>query len=83
MLQSQLTNCSGESNIPLLLDEINCKLYKLGTSLYGNTVFLLNNDVSAEEIIDLIIYRRILTFRQVNPDYCSDEDNNTNILIYN
>ena len=70
MLQSQLTTCSGD-NISSLLNKIDCKLVKLGTALYGNSVYLMNNTVSAVDMIDLLTYKRILTFRQVNPQYAS------------
>lgn len=72
MLHSQLTNCSESNIIPTLLDEIDCKLTKLGGKLYGNAVYMLNNNISAIDIFDLLTYKRILTFKQVNPNYCKD-----------
>jgi hypothetical protein len=72
MLYPRLTTCSECSNILTLLDKIDCKLAKLGSALYGNITLMLNNNVSAITIIDLLNYKRILTLRQVNPDYCKD-----------
>ena len=72
MLQSRLTTCSECDNISLLLDKINCKVAKIGNSLYGNAVFLLNNNISASNLIDLLTYKRILAFKQVNLDYCEE-----------
>ena len=72
MLQPRLTTCSECTDISLLIDKIDCKLAKLGALLYGNVAFMLNNTISAITIIDLLNYKRILTFRQVNPDYCED-----------
>ena len=75
MLYSQLTGCPIDTDISPLLDKIDCKLADLGHSLYGNAVFMLNNEISAAEIIDLLTYKRILSFKQVNPDYCSKFSN--------
>jgi hypothetical protein len=71
MLHSRLTNCSGATDISILLNDIDCKLVKLGNALYGNAVYMMNNDISAVDIIDLLTYKRILTFKQVNPNYAS------------
>ena len=87
MLYPRLTTCSECTDIPILLDKINCKLAKLGGVLYGNVVFMLNNSISAEAIISLLNYKRILIFKQSNPDYCENYtiDNiasRINVLIY-
>ena len=87
MLQPRLTTCSECTDIPILLDKIDCKLAKLGSLLYGNVTLMLNNTISAVAIINLLNYKRILTFKQVNPDYCEDYtiDNiasRINTLIY-
>lgn len=77
MLQPRLTTCSECTDISVQLSKIDCKLVKLGSLLYGNVTFLLNNSISAVEIFDLLMYKRILTFRQVNPDYasiCTEQD---------
>ena len=76
MLQPRLTNCLDCTDITKQLDEMDCKLAHLGYALYGNTVLMLNNSISASDIIDLLVYKRILIFRQKNPDYCSCESNN-------
>lgn len=72
MLQPRLTTCSECTDLCILLNKIDCKLSKLGSSLYGNVVFMLNNSIPACTIIDLLNYKRILTFKQINPDYCED-----------
>lgn len=72
MLQPRLTTCLECTDIPTLLCKIDCKLAELGRTLYANLVFMLNNSISASDVIDLLHYRRILTFRQVNADYCVD-----------
>lgn len=87
MLQQRLTTCSECTDIQVLIDKIDCKLAKLGASLYGNVVFMMNNSISASVMIDLLNYKRILTFKQVNSDYCKNYtiDNissRVNILIH-
>jgi hypothetical protein len=87
MLQPRLINCSDCTDIPILIDKINCKLAKLGASLYGNITFMINTPISAIPIISLLNYKRILEYKQVNSDYCEDytiDDiaSRINILIY-
>ena len=70
MLQPRLIySCSGCSDILTLIDEIDCKLVKLSSRLYNNTVFILNQSIPVEVFIDLLIYRRILQYKYVNSDY--------------
>jgi hypothetical protein len=69
MLSPRLTNCVECTTIPVLLNDIDCKLAELANNLYNNVVFMLNQPVSANVMIDLLNYRRILTFKYCNPDY--------------
>jgi hypothetical protein len=69
MLSPRLTNCVECSTIPYLIDEIDCKLADMANSLYNNVVFMLNQPVQGSVIIDLLNYRRILTFKYCNPEY--------------
>ena len=62
------TDCS---TIPVLLHDIDHKLNELASSLYNNVVYMLNQPVPSTAIIDLLNYRRILTFKWCNPDYAS------------
>lgn len=62
------TDCS---TIPALLHDIDHKLNELASSLYNNVTYMLNQPVNATAIIDLLNYRRILTFKWCNPDYAS------------
>lgn len=61
--------CSECSDIPILLDTIDCRLANLAGDLYNNLVFMLNKPIPAGAIIDLLTYRRILQYKQINPDY--------------
>ena len=71
MLSPRLTNCVECTTIPVLLNDIDCKLAELANNLYNNVVFMLNQPVSANIMIDLLNYRRILTFKYCNPDFNS------------
>lgn len=72
MLQPRLTTCSECTDISTILCKIDCKLAELGRTLYANVVYMINNSVSSSELIDLLTYKRILTFKQTNSDYCVD-----------
>ena len=69
MIVPRVTSCSECSSIAILLQEIDCKLAKLGGNLYNNVVFMLNYNIPASVFIDLITYRRILQYKTVNPEY--------------
>ena len=71
MLSPRLTNCPECANIPNLLKEIDCKLAYYAHNLYNNITFMLNQTVPADKMIQLIAYKRILTYKNCNPDYVS------------
>ena len=87
MLSIRPTTCTECTDVFSLIEKIECSLAKLGSALYGNIVFMLNVPIKAEIFIDLLNYKRILEYKQINPDYCGDYtiDNissRINILIY-
>jgi hypothetical protein len=69
MLQPSLTNCIECSTIPVLLEDIDCKLKELASNLYNNTIYSLNLPVNGVVFLDLTNYKRILTYKFCNPDY--------------
>ena len=71
MLQPSLTNCVDCSTIPVLLDDIDCKLTELARVLYNNTIYSLNQPVKGGVFLDLLNYKRILTYKFCNPEYAS------------
>jgi hypothetical protein len=71
MLSPRLTNCIDCATIPALLADIDCKLTSLANNQYNNIVFSLNYPVPGVVIGDLLNYKRILTYKFCNPDYCS------------
>ena len=69
MLSPRLTNCPECADIPSLLKKIDCKLAELGNNLYNNISYMLNKRVPADDITQLIGYRRILMYKLINPSY--------------
>jgi hypothetical protein len=69
MLTLRLTNCVENSAIPVLLQDIDCKLFELSKILYNNTIFSLNQPIQDVVFLDLLYYKRILTNRLCNTEY--------------
>lgn len=69
MINPRLTNCPECSDIPSLLEDIECKITEVAKNLYNNTVFALNMPIAFDVMIDLLNYRRILQYKYCNPDY--------------
>jgi len=69
MLSPRLTNCPECANICTLINQIDCKVNEMSKALYNNTVYMLNNKIDNTAILDLLNYRRILTYKMFNPDY--------------
>ena len=69
MLTPRLTNCQDCHKIPDLLRRIDCKIAELANSAYNNIAFMLGDCVPATAIVQLLAYKRILTFKYCNPHY--------------
>ena len=69
MLQPRLTNCIECASIPVLLQDIDCKLTELAKIQYNNIIFSMNYSLACSPIGELLNYRRILTYKYCNPDY--------------
>lgn len=74
MLSPRLSDCTECANIVSLLEEIDCKVTKVAKNMYNNTIFALNQHIPCEGMLDLLTYKRILTYRFCNPCYASDGD---------
>ena len=66
MLNPRLTNCVDCTTIPVLLTDIDCKLTELAKNQYNNIVFVLNLPVPMTVMSDLLNYKRILTYKNIN-----------------
>lgn len=71
MITQRLTNCTECTSITNLLADIECKLTEMANDLYNNTVFALNRPVCEDVWLDLLNYKRILTYKFCNPQYAS------------
>jgi hypothetical protein len=69
MLSPRLTNCVDCSTISALLSDIDCKLTEMANNYYNNIVFSLNLPAKGIVMLDLLNYKRILTYKLCNPDY--------------
>jgi hypothetical protein len=69
MLQPRLTNCIECASIPVLLQDIDCKLTELAKVQYNNIIFSMNYNLACSPIGELLNYRRILTYKFCNPNY--------------
>lgn len=71
MLQPRLTNCIECASIPVLLQDIDCKLTELAKIQYNNIIFSMNYSLACSPIGELLNYKRILTYKYCNPDYAN------------
>lgn len=69
MLSPRLNTCTECANINSLINDIDCKIKELANVLYNNTIFMLNKSFNVTVMSDLLMYRRILTYKVCNPDY--------------
>jgi len=76
MLSPRLTNCPECANIPSLLRDIDCKLAEYSVNMYNNMSYMLNHSVPYVAMLQLIAYKRILTYKYYNPSYLCDYSSN-------
>lgn len=69
MLSPRLTNCPECTDIPSLISEIDCKLSEISMSLYNDLIFMLHKQCNIDLMLDLLMYKRILTYKYCNPNY--------------
>jgi hypothetical protein len=72
MLASKTTDCINCTTIETLLCDIDCKIFQLSKVLYNNMAYMLNKTVDNEVLIDLMNYKRILEYKNVNLEYAVD-----------
>ena len=69
MLYSKLSDCVYCNDISTLINDIDCKIVEVSKSLYNNTVYMLNKNICLNNIYKLLIYKRILLYKQCNSEY--------------
>jgi hypothetical protein len=72
MLSPRLATCTECANINALISETDCKLVEMADILYNNTVFMLNKSFNSSVMFDLLMYKRILSYKICNPDYAGN-----------
>ncbi len=69
MLNPRLTNCVECSTVSTLLADIDCKITELAKNQYYNIIYSLGLKVPEVAFLDLLNYKRILTYRYYNEQY--------------
>lgn len=72
MLLPRITSCPECSDALALIKEIDCKLAEVGNILYNNIVFMLSVHICKEDTLDLLHYKRILTYKYCNYKYAEE-----------
>jgi hypothetical protein len=72
MLASKTTDCVNCTTIEVLLCDIDCKIFQLSKVLYNNMAYMLNKTVDSSVLVDLMNYKRILEYKNVNLEYAVD-----------
>ena len=71
MLTPRLTTYPACATVTALLIDIDCRLTELAVNLYNNLIYSLNQPIASEAMMDLLNYKRILTYKFCNPDYAA------------
>lgn len=72
MIDPRLTNCNQCTTIASLLAKIDCKITEVAKMLYNNITLMLGYTIKQDMMVDLLNYKRILTYKSYNLDYASD-----------
>lgn len=76
MINSRVSDCKECADIMPLIDAINCKLYESSLDMYNNLAYALNLNIPANNLLDLLHYKRILIHKYTNMDYACEFDIN-------
>lgn len=72
MLYSKTSDCVNCNDIPNLILEIDCKIVEISKSLYNNVIYMLNKNINFDDVNKLLVYKRILLYKQCNLDYAGN-----------
>lgn len=72
MITPKLSTCTSCPGILSLIKDIDCKIMKISNNLYNNAIFMLNRPIPSEDLIDLLNYKRILTYKYCNSLYAKN-----------
>lgn len=72
MLNPKTNNCVECVQIETVLRKIDCKIAELSNTLYNNITYMLNKSFPSEGMMDLLHYKRILTYKYNNIEYATE-----------
>lgn len=72
MLNPKTTDCVECIKVENVLQKTDCKISELSNTLYNNITLMLNKSFPSEEMMDLLHYKRILTYKYNNAAYATD-----------
>lgn len=72
MLNPKTNNCGECTDIENVLRNIDCKLSEFSKTLHNNLTLMLNKPFPSEGMMDLLHYKRILTYKYNNTEYAKD-----------
>ena len=72
MLNPKTNNCVECTDIENVLRNIDCKLSEFSNTLHNNLTLMLNKPFPSEGMMDLLHYKRILTYKYNNTNYAVD-----------
>jgi len=72
MIDPRLTTCTECTTISALLNDINNRITEIAKMLYNNITLMLGYSIPSETMLDLLNYKRILTYKLSNADYAID-----------
>lgn len=72
MIQPRLTSITENTQISVLLTDIDVKISEIARGLYNNIILMLGDNIKSDVMLDLLNYKRILTYKLHNEDYAID-----------
>lgn len=72
MISQRLTECKQCTEISSLLEDIDCAIFKMSKKYYSNITLMLNIPISEYDMLALLHYKRILTYKYFNSNYVRD-----------
>jgi len=71
MISPRITECKQCADILPLIKEIDCILFNMAKNMYNNITLMLNIPIYEHNMLVLLQYKRILTYKYFNSDYAS------------
>lgn len=72
MFNVRITDCVECGSIQKMIKAIDCQLSAMADNLFTNLIYMLDRPVNAITMSTLLHYKRILTYRETNPEYMEE-----------